>query len=36
MTGAPTMTAFTPTAEVRLNGYLTQVRQALYANPNVR
>ena len=35
MTGAPTMTAFTPTAEVRLNGYLTQVRQALYANPDV-
>lgn len=29
------MTTFTPTAEARLNTYLSQVRQALYANPDV-
>jgi hypothetical protein len=29
------MTAFTPSAESRLNDYLTQVRQALFAHPDV-
>lgn len=35
MTGAAAMTAFTPAAEARLIDYLAQVRQALYANPDV-
>lgn len=35
MTGAAAMTEFTPTAEARLADYLTQVRQALYAHPDV-
>lgn len=35
MTGAAAMTAFTPAAEARLHDYLTQVRQALYAHPDV-
>ncbi|MEO2089165.1 MAG: hypothetical protein ABGY75_06670 [Gemmataceae bacterium] len=35
MTGAAAMTEFTPTAEARLHDYLAQVRQALYAHPDV-
>lgn len=35
MTGAATMTEFTPTAEGRLADYLAQVRQALHAHPDV-
>lgn len=35
MTGAATMTEFTSTAEARLHDYLGQVRQALYAHPDV-
>lgn len=35
MTGAAAMTEFTPPAEARLHDYLGQVRQALYAHPDV-
>jgi hypothetical protein len=35
MTGAAAMTAFTPPAEAQLHDYLSQVRHALYAHPDV-